>query len=98
MNFTLFQDILKEKVKSGKLKYSQGRVWLFVSIVCFYTCLGFLTWKGMHSDESIDLDSFGIVVESLKWALALFAGYVFGGKGLRVAEKLTGSTKKEDSE
>lgn len=95
MKLQLFQDILKEKVKSGKIKWSQGRIYLFVSILAFYACLSFLTYKGMSKGEEIDLDSFGIVVDSLKWSLMLFSGYVFGGKGLRVAEKLM-NTKKEE--
>lgn len=87
----LFKDILKEKGM-----YSQGRVYLFVSIVAYYLTLGILTITGLSSKHStIDLNNFTIVVEGLKYAMILFAGYVFGGKFLDVVKVLKGNTEEK---
>ena len=93
MKSNLLQDILKEKLKSGKLKFSQGRIYLFLSIIAFYACMSFLTWKGFHCEEEVNLDSFKIVVEGLKWAMLLFAGYTTAGKGIGVIKP----NKKDES-
>ena len=90
----LFKDILKEKGM-----YSQGRVYLFVSIVAYYVTLTILTLTGLFSKRAdIDLNNFTIVVEALKYAMMLFAGYVFGGKFLDVVKVLKGNpeAKPED--
>jgi hypothetical protein len=39
-----------------------------------------------EGNTDVDLDAFKIIIESLKYALLLFAGYVFGDKFLRVVE------------
>lgn len=88
--FKLIKDILTENDK-----YSQGRVYLFISVIAYYFTLGILTLKGVHVDKEgnasdIDLESFSIIVNALKWAMALFAGYVFGGKGIEVLKILSG--------
>lgn len=83
----LLKDILKEKGF-----YSQGRVYLFVSIVAYYATLTILTLTGLYAKKSnIDLNNFAIVVEALKYAMMLFAGYVFGGKFLDVVKVLKGN-------
>ena len=75
----LFKDILKQQGK-----YSQGRIYLLLSILAYYITIGILTIKGAADDTNIDLNSFEIIIQALQWAMALFAGYVFGGKGLEV--------------
>ena len=86
----LFNDILKEKSNG---KFSQGRVYLFFSVFAYYFVLGLLLFFGMHAskdaDSDVDLDAFKIIIESLKYALLLFAGYVFGDKFLRVVEAIS---------
>ena len=83
----LFNDILKEK---GCDKFSQGRVYLFFSIFSYYLVLGILLFYGIKvskdNESQIDLNAFNIIIESLKYALLLFAGYVFGDKFLKVIE------------
>lgn len=88
INLKLFKDILKERTK-----YSQGRVYLFLSIVAYYTTLAILTIKGSAKEANIDLDSFQIIVDALQWAMGLFAGYVFGGKGIEALKYVMGNKK-----
>lgn len=73
----LLADILKE---GGK--YSQGRVYLLISILAYYTTLGILTHSGLKKGSEIDLATFNNIIDALQWAMGLFAGYVFGGKGI----------------
>jgi len=86
----LFNDILKERVDG---KFSQGRVYLFFSVFAYYFVLGVLLFFGMHAtkdtETDVDLNAFKIIIESLKYALLLFAGYVFGDKFLRVVEAIS---------
>lgn len=72
--FKLFNEILKE---NGT--YSQGRVYLLVSVVAYYLTLGILTFAGIRKDE-LNMENFRIIVDALQYAMALFGGYVFGGK------------------
>jgi hypothetical protein len=97
----LFKDILTERTK-----YSQGRVYLFFSIIAYYITLGILTVYGMDAgkdhETDVDLNSFEIIIESLKYAMVLFAGYVFGNKGLETIKTVTeifqnGKKKKDDN-
>lgn len=87
----LFNDILKEKTAEGRL-YSQGRVYLLISIVAYYLTLGVITYKEMYPKTEIDLESTKIIIDALQWAMALFAGYVFGGKGIEVAKMVFNRT------
>ena len=84
MKFKLFKNILQEKGK-----YSQGRVYLFLSILAYYGVLGTITLGGLHPTMDLDLEKFQIVIDALWAALWLFASYVFGGK-------ITNIFKKED--
>jgi hypothetical protein len=72
--FKLFNEILKE---NGT--YSQGRVYLLVSVIAYYLTLGILTFAGIRKDE-LNMENFRIIVDALQYAMALFGGYVFGGK------------------
>ena len=72
----IFGDLLMEKGY-----YSQGRIYLFISVLAYYVTLGILTCTGIskkHAD--IDINNFKIIVDGLQYAMVLFAGYVFGGK------------------
>ena len=76
----MFKDMLKERGK-----WSQGRVYLLVSVVVYYITLGFLMVAGLHkSNNDLDLDKFKIIIEALEYAMVLFGGYVFGGKFLKI--------------
>ena len=86
----MLKDMLKEKGM-----WSQGRIYLLVSVVVYYITLGFLMFAGLHkSNSNLDLDKFKIIVEALEYAMMLFGGYVFGGKFIDVI-KIIGGRKEE---
>lgn len=86
-----FTDFLKEKGK-----WSQGRIYLLLSIIVYYLVLGILTFKGMHCVTMIDLNSFKIIIDALQWAMGIFATYAFGGKGIDLIKELL--SKKNNKE
>ena len=94
MKAKLFTDILKEADKTGILKYSQGRVYLFVSIVAYYLTLGIITYKSYVPKSDISLETLKVIIGALQYAMVLFGGYVFGGKFLDVV-KVIGGKKDE---
>lgn len=77
-NVKLFKDILKE---NGV--YSQGRVYLFWSVIAYYITLGILTYSGIVKND-IQMENFKMIVDALEYAMTLFGGYVFGGKFIEV--------------
>lgn len=79
----LFNDILKEKTPEG-VKYSQGRVYLLWSIVCYYITLGLMTIKALNPKIDTDTQTLEMIIEALQWAILLMASYVFGGKSLEI--------------
>jgi preprotein translocase subunit SecF len=79
----IIKDILKEKGI-----WSQGRVYLFISIVCYYVTLSILLYKGIKNGYDFELKTFEDIITALQWAMALFAGYVFGGKGLETIKTI----------
>ena len=82
--------ILKENNKeTGELEFSQGRIYLAISVFSYYLTLGILILTGTQKQD-IDLDKFSIVVEALEFAMVLFAGYVFGGKIVDVFKVIKG--------
>jgi len=80
----LLADMLKEKGK-----YSQGRVYLLLSIIAYYMTLGIITHSGV---KGTDLTTFTTVIEALQWSMGLFAGYVFGGKGIEAIKTIMGKS------
>jgi len=96
VKFKLLKDLLMEKGN-----WSQGRIYLFISIVAYYVTLSILTCTGLskkHSD--IDINNFKMIVDGLQYAMVLFAGYVFGGKFVdifREAKYLKGKDNPEES-
>jgi hypothetical protein len=88
----VFKDMLKERGK-----WSQGRIYLLVSVVVYYITLSVLMVAGLHKSnegDGLDMDKFEIIIEALKYAMMLFGGYVFGGKFMDVIKVIGG--KKED--
>ena len=83
----IFKDMLTENNK-----FSQGRVYLFWSVIAYYITLGILLVAGMHKDSDLDVEKFRLITEALEYAMILFGGYVFGGKFLDVV-KVVGSSK-----
>jgi hypothetical protein len=88
-----FRDILKETDKAtNENKFSQGRVYMLVSVVAYYLTIGVLLAAGMHATADIDLTKFKVVIDALEFAMVLFGGYVFGGKIVDVFKVLRPDT------
>jgi hypothetical protein len=84
IKFKIIKDMLMEKGF-----YSQGRVYLFISIIAYYATLGILTCTGLRSKTAqIDINNFKIIVDGLQYSMVLFAGYVFGGKFIDVIKEV----------
>ena len=79
----LLNDILQEQGV-----YSQGRIYLLLSIICYYITLGIMTGKGLKPNIGIDVNTLEIIIGALQWNIALMAGYVFGSKGLEVLKTI----------
>jgi len=86
----LLADMLKEKGK-----WSQGRVYLLLSILAYYSTLSILTHSGIKKASEIDLKTFDNIIQALQWSMGLFAGYVFGGKGLDALKIIMGGKGKD---
>jgi hypothetical protein len=92
-----FRDILTEyNTKTKKQEWSQGRIYLMISVIAYYVVLTVLTVAGMHKQNDIDLNKFRIVIDALEFAMVLFSSYVFGGKivtALRIMKQPAGDTQ-----
>ncbi len=88
----LFNDILKEIAPDGFYRYSQGRVYLLVSLLAYFITLGFLTSKILKPNINLDVHSITQIIDALQWVIALMAGYVFGSKGLEVLKVILNKT------
>jgi hypothetical protein len=85
--------ILKENnPHNGELEYSQGRIYLALSVISYYLTLGILIVAGIYKSD-IELSSFKIVIDALEFAMVLFAGYVFGGKIVDVFKAIKPNSK-----
>lgn len=82
-----FSDILKEEV-DGSVKFSQGRFYLFLSLIFYFFILGMMSIKAVKPETQIKTETFEQVISALQWTIALFAGYVFGAKGLKVLDSI----------
>lgn len=100
----IFKDMLTEwSEKEQKVKVSQSRIYLLLSVLAYYITLGVLTWAGIDTvknqngegSTTIDIDNFKMIVDALEYAMVLFAGYTFGGKFLDTV-KLIGGKKSND--
>jgi hypothetical protein len=88
-----FRDILKETdTTTNETKFSQGRVYMLVSVVAYYLTIGVLLAAGMHKTADVDLTKFKVVIDALEFAMVLFGGYVFGGKIVDVFKILRPNT------
>lgn len=91
----LLNDILKEKTADGTERYSQGRVYLLLSILSYIITLSILTGKALKPTIPIDSNTVAMILEALQWFIMLMAAYVFGNKGIE-AVKLIMSAKKDN--
>jgi hypothetical protein len=91
---TKLSNILKEFNKeTGEKEFSQGRIYLLVSVVAYYLTVGILLFAGMHKSNDLDLTKFKIVIDALEFAMVLFGGYVFGGKIVDIFKILRPNTE-----
>lgn len=91
----LLKDILKSK--TGKeVKYSQGRVYLFIAFIVYIVFLGFLTYKTISCNFDIDVAPSETIISALQWILGLLAGYTFGGKGIEALKIVMNKAPKEE--
>jgi hypothetical protein len=99
-NGGFFSDILKES-DGDRVKWSQGRFYLFLSLLFYFFVLTLLSIKAVRPNAEIKNESIDMVISALQWIIALFAGYVFGAKGLKVLDsviKYRSSAKNQPSE
>ena len=61
------------------MKYSQGRVYLFVFILAYIASLAYY----MFSPPAVSMKT---IIDALQWAITVFAVYVFGDKGVKIAK------------
>jgi len=83
----LFKDILREKNEVGGYKYSQGRVYLFISFISFIGVLVYMaikSYKCIAAGEDVNTQSEELIINALQWCLGTFALYVLGGKGINI--------------
>jgi len=99
-NISLFRDILKESGKDGVKKYSQARVYTFLSVISYFTIHSFMTigaFRPIVAESHMNIEVLTLVSTGLYNAMLLFCGYTFGGKFIDVIDKIRG-TKNETSE
>jgi hypothetical protein len=87
MKITLLKDILKTKAEDG-LRYSQGRIYLFVFVLCYLAVLGYYTFKPTDLQASIQT-----IIDSLQWGILLFAAYAFGTKSVEATKNIVSTIK-----
>lgn len=85
MKAQLFKDILKAKVDGG-FKYSQGRIYLFVFVLCYISSLTYYMFIP-------NTTSMLTIIDALQWAILLFAAYVFGDKGVVATKDIITTVK-----
>jgi len=80
MKIQILKDILKSKVDGG-MKYSQGRVYLFVFVISYIASLCYYMFIP-------NITSMQTIIDGLQWAILLFAAYVFGTNGVTVTKDI----------
>lgn len=98
LNVNIFKDILKESGKDGNKKYSQARVYTFISVLSYFTVHAIMTFKAYHPNSSnIDIEVLKLIKSGLFDGMVLFCSYTFGGKFLNVVKAIKGENKKTES-
>jgi hypothetical protein len=77
----ILKDILKAKEGEG-VKYSQGRVYLFISFVSYIVYVSFLAIQIIRCGNQFNIENAETIISALQWIMGLLAGYVFGAKGI----------------
>jgi hypothetical protein len=74
-------DIIKEPTPEGR-RYSQGRIYLFISFIAFIVINAVLAYCAFKGIPLEDKESLELVSSNLKWALGSFSLYTLGTKGV----------------
>lgn len=73
--------ILKERSsEDGIYRYSQARVYLFISLMFFFAMMTFITVKAFLPDMTMDIELLKEVLASLTFPITTFATYALGTK------------------
>ena len=91
MSFKIFKDILTEKMSSGERPYSQGRFYLFISVIAYFGTLGILLIKALKPNITINEVTISTIISAEQWIVFLMAGYTFSGKGIDAAKAVMNS-------
>jgi hypothetical protein len=78
---TIFNNILKEKDK-----FSQGRVYLFLSIFVYYMTQGIILITAFFNFD-VDVELMKSVADAVEYPMTTFATYTLGGKVVEVFKK-----------
>lgn len=74
-------------------KYSQGRVYLLVSVIVYYKTQAIILLAGVFAWE-VDKEILASVAEAIEYPMTTFATYTLGGKVVSLFSK--GKEVKED--
>ena len=91
MNVKLLKEILTEKMESGERPYSQGRFYLFISVIAYFGTLGLLLIKSLKPSITINEATISTIVNAEQWIIFLMAGYSFSTKGVNAAKAIMNS-------
>ena len=80
MKSQLLKDILKENMESFGFRYSQGRVYLLIFVLSYVACLAYFMFN--------KTDTMATIIDSVQWAILVFAAYVFGGKSIDTTKQI----------
>lgn len=75
--------ILKERTITGEYKYSQARVYLFLSVCFFFVMMSLITLKAFIPSLGVDLELVKSIMEKLTFPMTLFASYAMVAKGIK---------------
>ena len=67
-------------------KYSQGRVYLFASVLVYYITNFILMVVGVFSLD-IETENLSLIIEAVKYPMTTFATYTLGGKVVQIFKK-----------
>jgi flagellar biosynthesis protein FlhB len=82
-NSHFFDEMLKERNEEGLNKYSQGRVYLFLSICAYFIAISIVEFKAIFPGKaSIEINTMDFAMQKLEFLLTALFLYVFGGKAM----------------
>lgn len=83
----LIDDILKTN-KDGERRFSQSRVYLFITLTIMLTLLTL-----QCGDTELSLERTELITNNLFYLILIFSGYALGEKGIANLDKIISSKK-----